>query len=179
MAARGTKIPLTPGQAVTLHGWLRPRENLSWTDVLANSSWTMEYLTETVKIPKELLHRLQPDILAWIKAGRVKMEQGGSFLTVWAAHPTKDLKADLADVISFRWSAKAMRNSGMTYSDLMEVGMTYETMSLFPYTLFEWGTLGFSKTDAEAVPAHVLGRLFRMTKPDVLRCLSSPQISRD
>ena len=56
-------------------------------------------------------------------------------------------------------------------SDLREAGMTHETMGLFPFTLYEWSTLGFSRTDAEAVPAHVLGRLFGMTKPDVLRCL--------
>ena len=112
--------------------------------------------------------RVLADILAWIKAGMVKMKNVGSFLTVGAAHPTKDLTADLADVISFRWSAKgdanSLRNSGMTYSDLMEVGMTHETMSLFQYTLFEWDALGFSKTDAEAVPSHFLGLLLPSLK---------------
>ena len=40
-------------------------------------------------------------------------------------------------------------------------------MGLFPFTLYKWSTMGFSGTDAEAVPAHVLGRLLGMTKPDV------------
>ena len=56
-----------------------------------------------------------------------------------------------------------MRASGGTYSDLKEAGMTHETMGLFPFTLQEWGTLRFSRTGAEAVPAHVLERLFGMT----------------
>ena len=76
-----------------------------------------------------------------------------------------------ADTAASLWKAKTMRASGVTYSDLREAGMTHETMGLFPFTLYEWSTLGFSRTDAEAVPAHVLGRLFGMTKPDVLRCL--------
>ena len=165
------KTPLTPRQSVTIHGWLKPNETLSWTDVLANGALTMQYLTQTANIPKELLHRMQPDITAWLKAGRVTLEEAPGFLTVWAAHPIKDLKADLADIAAFRWKAKTMRASGVTYSDLKEGGMTHETMGLFPFTLYEWSTLGFSSTDAEAVPAHVLGRLFGMTKLDVLRCL--------
>ena len=167
------KIPLTAGQAVTIHGWLRPKETLSWTDVLANGALTMEFLHKTTNIPKELLHRMQPDISAWLKAGRVTLEEAPSFLSVWAAHPIRDLKADLADVAAFGWNAKTMRTSGVTYCDLKDAGMTYETMALFGYTLYEWSTLGFSKTDAEGVPALALARLFGMTKPDVLRCLNS------
>ena len=81
------KIPLTPGQSVTIHWWLKPKETLSWTDVLANGNLTMQYLTQTANIPKELLHRMQPDIMAWLKAGRVTLEEAPCFLTVWAAHP--------------------------------------------------------------------------------------------
>ena len=165
------KIPLTPGQAVTIHGWLRPKETLSWTDVLANSALTLDYLHRSANIPKELLHRMQPDITAWLKAGRVAVEEAPSSISVWAAHPIRDLKADLADVAAFKWNAKTMRTSGVTYGDLKEAGMTHETMGLFGYTLYEWSTLGFSRSDAEGVPAHVLGRLFGMAKVDVLRCL--------
>lgn len=166
------KIPLTPGQAVTVHGWLRPKETLSWTDVLANPALTMGYLHKSANIPHELLHKMQPDITAWLKAGRVSVEEAPSFISVWAAHPIRDLKADLADVAAFNWSAKTMKSSGVTYGDLREAGMTHETMGLFRYTLYDWSTLGFSRTDAEAVPAPVLGRLFRMAKVDVLRCLA-------
>ena len=165
------KIPLTAGQAVTVHGWFRPKETLSWTDVLGNQDLTMQYLNKTIRIPLSLLHKMQPDITAWIKSGRASMEEAPVFLSVWAAHPIKDLKADLGDIVGFKWKAKTMRESGVTYSDLMEAGMTHETMALFNYTLYEWMLLGFSKTDAEAVPAHILGRLFNMTKPDVLRVL--------
>jgi hypothetical protein len=164
-------IPLTPGQAVTIHGWLRPKEWLSWTDVLASPGLTMQYLNETANIPKELLHRMQPDITAWLRAGRVHMDDAPTFMHLWAAHPIRDLKADLGDVIAFQWNARTMRGSGVTYSDLRDAGMTHDTMALFGYTLYEWSTLGFSRADAESMPAASLARLFQLTKADVLRCL--------
>jgi hypothetical protein len=171
MKKSGIKIPLTPGQAVTIHGWMRPRTHLTWTDVLANADLTMEYLHGHTRIPKELLHRMQPDIKAWLQAGRITPSDAPSFAHLWAAHPVKDLRSDLGDIIGFGWDAKTMRQTGMTYSDLREVGMTHEMMGLFKYTLYEWSTLGFSRADAEAVEAATLARLFCLTKPDVLRCL--------
>ena len=164
-------IPLTPGQSVTIHGWMRPKPSLSWMDVLANEGLTMEYLHCHTKIPKELLHRMQPDIQAWVKAKRAKLSEAPSFIHIWAAHPVKDLKADLGDIVDFQWDAKTMRQAGMGYGDLKEVGMTYEMMGVFKYTLYEWSTLGFSRADAEGVDAPTLTRLFCLTKQDVLRCL--------
>ena len=164
-------IPLTPGQSVTIHGWLRPKDTLTWTDVLGNEKLSMDFLHSTTKIPKELLHRLQPDIKAWVQAGRVRVEDAPSFIHIWAAHPIKDLKADLADVIGFHWDAKTMRKVGLTYADLCEAGMTHETMALFGYTLYDWSTLGFGKAEAEPVSVADTWRLFHMHKTDVLKCL--------
>jgi hypothetical protein len=171
MKKSGIKIPLTPGQAVTIHGWMRPKDTLSWMDVLSNEQLNMNYLHIHTKIPKELLHRMQPDIKAWVQANRANLSDAPSFIHIWAAHPIKDLKADLGDIIGFHWNAKTMRQAGVTYGDLREAGMTHETMGLFGYTLYEWSTLGFSRADADTVPAPVLTRLFCLTKMDVLRCL--------
>ena len=165
------RIPLTPGQAVTIHGWINPKETLSWMDILANPDLSIKFLTTTTKIPKELLHRLQPDITAWVRAERVSLAEVPKYLNTWVAHPLRDLKADLGDIMELKWDAKTMRTAGVTYSDLKEAGMTHDTMGLFDYTLYDWSTLGFSKTDAESLPAHALGRLFGMTKHDVIRCL--------
>ena len=42
-----SKIPLTAGQAVTVHGWIRARTCLSWGDVLADDRMTFRFLNET------------------------------------------------------------------------------------------------------------------------------------
>ena len=165
------KIPLTPGQSVTIHGWMRPKDTLSWMDVLSNEKLTMEYLHTYTKIPNELLHRMQPDIKAWVQSNKASLSSPSFPFKVWDAHPIKDLNADLGDIIGYRWGAKTMRQAGVTYGDLREGGMTHETMGLFGYTLYEWSLLGFSKSDADGMPAPTLARLFSLTKADVLRCL--------
>ena len=167
-----THIPLTPGQSVTIHGWLRPKDTLCWTDVLANGSLTMDFLNNKTKITKELLHHMQPDIKAWVQSGRVRIEDAPQFMHVWPAHPFNDLKADLDDVINFKWDAKTMRATGVAYSDLCDAGMTHETMAFFGYTLYEWSTLGFGRAEAELLSVPDTWRLFHMNKADVLRCLA-------
>jgi hypothetical protein len=150
---------------------MRPKNTLSWMDVLSNEKLSMEYLHTHTKIPKELLHRMQPNIKAWVQANRAHLSDIPSFIHVWAAHPIKDLKADLGDIMGFNWNAKTMRQVGVCYEDLKEIGMTHEAMAMFGYTLYEWSTLGFTRADADAIDAPTLTRLFRMTKFDVLRCL--------
>ena len=163
------RIPLTAGQIVTIHGWLAPKETLSWTDVLGDEHLTFSFLHQHACISKELLHRLQPDIGAWVSAKRVELSDMPA-LTLWGAHPTRDLKADLGDLIGMGWGAQAMRKAGVTYSDLLEAGMTPASMQLFGYTLYDWSTLGFSETDAMRLTAPELGRLFGLTRGDVSRC---------
>ncbi len=163
------KIPLTPGQMVTIHGWMTPKETLSWTDVLYNERLTFSFLHCHACISKEHLHRLQPDITAWVSAKRVEL-QDAPMLTLWGAHPIRDLKADLGDLINLGWKAAAMQKAGVTYTDLLEAGMTPASMILFGYTLYDWSTLGFTEPDASGLTAPELGRLFGLTRADVSRC---------
>ena len=163
------RIPLTAGQSVTIHGWLTPKETLSWNDVLADETLTFSFLHGHARISKELLHRLQPDIAAWVSAKRVELHDT-PHLTPWGAHPIRDLKADLGDMAELGWSALGMRQAGVTYADLVEIGMTPVSMQLFGYTLYDWSTLGFSESDAARLSAPELGRLFGLTRADASRC---------
>ena len=170
------RIILSPGQAVTIHGWMAPKETLTWNDVIGNERLTVKFLTGTAKVSKELLHKVQPDLMAWLKAGRVTLPETHELLGVWTAHPIKDLKADFADIVALKWGAQTMRMAGVTYQDLRESGMTNDTMGLFALTLYDWSTLGFSRSDAEAIPAAHLCRTFGMQKADVIRCLKGSSL---
>jgi len=164
------RIPLTAGQAVTIHGWLQPKETLSWVDVLGNPTLTFSFLVSQTRIPVELLHRLQPDINAWVSASRVRLEDIPA-LTLWGAHPLRDLNADLGDLIHMEWPACVLCRAGVTYADLVDAGMTHDSMGLFGFTLREWGSLGFGPADAERLQASALARLFNLTPADVCKCL--------
>lgn len=164
------KIPLTAGQAVTIHGWINPKETLSWVDVLANQELSFSFLNTHTRIPRELLHRMQPDIAAWVHAGRVRAEDTPA-LAPWRAHPIRDLKADLGDLINLRWPASVLAKSGVTYADLVDAGMTHESMGLFGYTLCDWSALGFMAKDAERLSAAACARLFNLPPAEVVKCL--------
>jgi hypothetical protein len=60
---------------------------------------------------------------------------------------------------------------GVVYEELLELGLTPETMNLFNYTLMMWFSVGFKRHHAEVVPPNTLFRLFGMSKMDVLACL--------
>lgn len=165
------KLPLTPGQAVTVHGWVRARQWLTWADVLVDAKLTFGFLTGTCKLSEASLHLLQPDMAAWVKAGRVSLEDCPR-LGPWGAHPIRDLRADLADIIRMGWTAEALGRLGVTYEDLVGVGLLPESMPLFSgVTLMGWAGLGFRREHADRIAPAVLYRLFGMAKPDVLGCL--------
>ena len=163
------RIKLTAGQSVTIHGWMHPKDSLSWGDVVADDRLTFSFLRDYTQISPVLLHRLQPDICAWVSSKRVDLLDTPT-LTPWGAHPIRDLKADLGDIVHMGWKAHTLRAFGVTYSDLVEVGMTPDSMILFGFTLYDWGILGFSEADAAGFSAPALGRLFGLTRADVSRC---------
>jgi hypothetical protein len=163
------RIKLTAGQAVSVHGWWRARESLTWPDVLAKEGLTLAYLL-SLNIPEQDLHLLQPDLQAWIRAERAGLADCPR-MRLWEAHPIRDFKADLADLISMGWPPDSLARMGVGYADLQALGVTPETMGLFNYTLLMWATLGFQRAHAEHVPPNTLFRLFKMSKQDVLASL--------
>ncbi len=164
------KIPLTPGQAVTAHGWIRARRCLTWGDVLSNDALTFKFLLATVRLPEHTLFALQPDLEAWVRAERATLEDAPHMLA-WGAHPIRDFRADLADLIRMGWSPDAFKRLGVTMDDLTAVGLTPDNMRIFGFTLHGWATLGMTRAYAERIPMHTLYQLFRVPRPDVLASL--------
>lgn len=174
------KIPLTPGQAVTIHGWFAPKDTLVWHDLLPKPHLTFRYLTDTCKLPRELLHVLQPDGAEWIRCDRATLADAPALAPHWGnAHPVHDFHADVVEILAQAWPAATLRATGVTYDDLMAAaGMTVDTMARFNFSLYDWTTLGFGLRHAHALaalgpsPDAVCLRLFRMPHADVLRVLA-------
>ena len=92
-------------------------------------------------------------------------------MRAWDAHPIRDFKADLADLVGMHWPHETLSRMGVTYEDLQGLGLTPETMNLFGYTLMMWASIGLRRSHAEAIPPNTLYRMFGMTKQDVLASL--------
>lgn len=164
------RIVLTPGQAVLAHGWIRAREYLTWSDILNHEHLTFSYLCETMRISEMMLHHLQPDLQAWIKNHKVRLEDCPR-MSLWGAHPIKDFNADLADLVRMRWQTHQFKAMGVTYDSLLQLGLTAETMVLFGFTLVNWTEIGFRRTHCENIPEAILFRLFTLSKQQVMGCL--------
>ena len=164
------RILLTPGQAVTAHGWTKAREFLTWGDVLNNERLTFRFMVDVMKMNDINLHNLQPDLQSWIKHKKVDLEDC-PLLHLWDAHPIKDFGADLADLIRMRWQADVYKKLGVYYDSLVEIGLTPETMILFGFTLMNWASIGFTRAHCENIPEYIVHRLFMMQKTQVLSCL--------
>ena len=163
------RIVLTPGQAVTIHGWWRARQGLTWGDVLSNERLNFVSLL-SYNLTEQDLYVLQPDLQAWVRAGKAMLKDCPR-MRAWDAHPVRDFKADLSDIIRADWSAETLARTGVTYEDLLTLGITPEAMPLFRYTLMMWTNLGFRRHHAEKVPANQLFSLFGLSKQEILSCL--------
>jgi hypothetical protein len=160
------RIDLTPGQAVTIHGWLGVRTYLTWSDVLGNPTCTFAFLT-SIGICENKLYVLQPDLQAWVRSERASLADCPR-MKLWDAHPIRDFKADLADIIRATWPAEVMARMNVTYDDLIELGLTPGTMTLFNYTLMDWTNIGIRRHHIERIPASLVFQLFDMTVTAVL-----------
>jgi hypothetical protein len=163
------RVSLTPGQAVTIHGWMRARQTLTWSDVLSLPTINYEKLL-SYNLSEQILYVLQPDLQAWIRQGKAALSDCPRMRT-WDAHPIRDFKADLADMVSMHWPYETLTRMGVTYDDLLQLGLTSETMGLFGYTLMMWACIGFKRVHAEPMPRNTLFRLFGMAKEDIMSSL--------
>lgn len=163
------RIHLTPGQAVSVHGWLRARQTLTWGDVIVGDKLVFSRLLG-FNVSEQNLYVLQPDLQAWVLSGRAVLADCPR-MRPWDAHPIRDFKADLADLVGMHWPHETLTRMGVTYDDLLGLGLTADTMALFGYTLLMWACLGFRRSHAEGIPQNTLIRMFGMTRQEVLASL--------
>lgn len=162
-------ITLTPGQAVTLHGWWSPSLSLHWRDVVEKDDITFRRCRE-VNIPLKQLHLLQPDVAQWVQYGGLTVAHAQEVCDLWQCNPITDLRADLADVLSMGWKAETLRRMGVTYAHLCEAGMTPETMRMFGFSMLGWINLGFRTEDLRLFTDAQVTAVFLLSRQAAERC---------
>ena len=162
-------IELTPYQAIKIHGWLRPRMSLRWTDVMERPDLTLNRLLE-LELTTEQLYALQPLVDMWVQHGDVGIHHV-EVMSKWPLKPLLHLRCDLADIMNMKWSAETMKKAGITFSELCGLGMTPQTMTIFGYTLIGWISLGMRSIHIEPWDDQMCIQVFGLKKSDILRCL--------
>lgn len=163
-------IVLTPGQAVTLFGWLRPRESLRWQDVVEAERLTFAFLRKCGLTPKQL-HALQPDMSQWARYGGVKLQDAADMVPLWSTNPVQDLRLDIADIIQAQLPSEKLRLLGITFDSMCDMGLSPDLMRLFGYTLQGWINLGLRRTHIEAMTDWQCIMVFNMQRTMALQCL--------
>jgi hypothetical protein len=166
-------IRLTPGQSVYLHGWFTPLETLSWGDVVAKPAITFDRC-RSANLSLAQLHALQPDGAEWVRHGEVGLRHAEDMAGLWGLHPLADLRADLADLLALRPASAALRKMGVTYDDLVGVGMTPETMVLFGFTALGWASLGLRRGHLAHFTDAQIHYVFGLTRAAAEHCFLEP-----
>jgi hypothetical protein len=166
-------VRLTPGQSVYLHGWWTPLETLSWGDVVAKEAITFDRC-RAANLSLAQLHALQPDGAEWVRHGGVGLRHAEDMAALWRLHPLADLRADLADLLALRPASAALRKMGVSYDDLVGVGMTPETMVLFGYTALGWASLGFRRSHLALFTDAQIHYVFGLTRAAAEHCFLEP-----
>lgn len=159
-------VSLTPYQSVMIHGWLRPILVLQWKHVLANKNLTWSFL-RNLELSPETLKSLQPDPNEWANHTPINLHYCRD-MVCFPLHPIHHLHASIEQIISMRWSPDELASFGVTYHELVKIGMSPEIMMFFGYKIVGWQRLGMTIKDLKDFNTNQLLQLFSgMTKTQI------------
>jgi hypothetical protein len=156
-------IPLTAYQAISIYGWAQPIRILDWTIVKEHRLRFAKMFSE-LKIPVQELKKLQPRKQEWLKEGLMVAEDLPHLLP-WKVHAFHDLDMSLAEVMcNGPPSAAFLKETGVTFQQMQEKGLTSDLMKLFPYTVSDWRALGMGRDFLDTLSDVACGQIFHMPK---------------
>lgn len=160
-------IRLGPAQSTRVHGWGdKLKTTLTWRDVEDREDIDFDLLMSANVDPREL-KRLNPDTRAWVQHAGCRAQHAKEMLA-WPAHPLLDLGGDLSDIIALRATSKQLKQMGVTYRQLRDVGLTPETMRLMNLNFQGWIDMGMTNDDTvNHFTDAQLGRVFLLTRAAV------------
>ena len=162
-------IDLTPTQAVNIYGYLKPLRILNWKTVADREDLTFKKLYR-LGLTEKQLYQLQSNKHIWIKDKGLTLEDI-QFVPSWKIHVTRDMHATLPRIAMMNLSAEFLQHSGVTFQDLVDVGLTINLIPILHLNLMSWIQLGLHKdflrdmTDTQSIA------LFHMPTHLVMQCV--------
>lgn len=162
-------IDLTASQAVYLYGIWYPLRVLNWATVLEKRELTFRTLY-TIGLTPDDLRIMQPNKMAWINAGRIKLSDI-ILVPSWRIHATIDMNATIVDIARLGLSAEYLQETGVSFTDLVDAGLTLNLMMIFKFDLVTWVHLGLYRdfikelTDVQSIS------MFSLPTTSVMMCV--------
>jgi hypothetical protein len=144
---RAMAIELTPYQSIMIHGWSRPSSVLAWKHVVGNEALTWQFL-RSLGLSPEKLKTLQPSPEEWVRHGNVQLPMVTDMLC-FPVHPILHLRADISELWQLKLPSHLLEAMGVTYPQLVDIGMTRQIMARWSFSLHRWRSLGFTEDDLQ------------------------------
>lgn len=155
-------------QSIQLFGYRRqPILTLSWSDV-KRENFTWRDLRD-LNIKAEDLQQLQPDKQEWLQRGGVNMQDLKDML-IFPVNPLVDFGADLGELWNMQCSVDEMLKMQITYTQLVQKGITPAIMAAFRLPLSGWVQLGFQQQHAACMHPDETQLIFGLD-PTELMCI--------
>tara|TARA_B100001758_G_scaffold247962_1_gene269292 strand:+ start:23482 stop:24018 length:537 start_codon:yes stop_codon:yes gene_type:complete len=171
-------LEVSAKQSIAIFGWWdQPRKIVTWDD-LTRQNWSWRRLRTELKFTPLELFKLQKDKNAWITRGSLTLHDLPE-MTIFPVNPFTDMKADLGEVWSMRWTASQLADMHVTYSEMRDRGLSPQIMSHFNFSLSSWFSLGFRHGDAQKFSDESSLMVFGVSQAELVKILSdfSPEIT--
>ena len=162
-------VNLTAQQSVAIYGFKQPLRVLNWKIVADREDLTFKKLYGLGLTEKQLLV-LQPEKNIWIKDKGLQLADI-TLVPSWKIHVTRDMHASIVEIAMLNMTPEFLQNSGVTFTDLVNSGLTLNLMMILKFNLTSWIHLDLYRdflkdlTDVQSIA------LFSLPKNMVLQCV--------
>jgi len=170
-------VNLTSQQSVQIYGYTQPLRVINWKVVADREDLTFKKLFG-LGLTEKQLQVLQPDKHVWINDKGLQLCDI-TLVPSWKIHVTRDMHATIVEVAMMNLSSEFLQKSGVTFTDLVNSGLTLNLMMIMKFNLTAWIHLGLYRdflkdlTDVQSIA------LFSLPKNMVLQCVLENSSNQD
>jgi hypothetical protein len=163
-------VKLSASQAIEIYGMWNPKQLLSWRQIVDHQDLTWKRLRD-LGLSVNDLYKLQPDAEPWIEQKLIEIDDITEMST-WNIHPIRHMHCSLSQLAVLRWPADVFIRVGVTFDDLLAIGLTVQSIPIFGFTLLHWSYMGLKRHHIESASELDCVQVFGMKKSQVLCSLS-------
>jgi hypothetical protein len=162
-------VNLSAQQSIAIYGYQQPLRVLNWKIIVDREDLTFKKLYSLGLTEKQLI-TLQPDKKIWIDDKGLSLNDI-TLVPSWKIHVTRDMNASIVEIAMLNLSSDYLQYSGVTFTDLVNAGLTLNLMMILKFNLTAWVHLGLYReflkdlTDVQSIA------LFQLPKNMVLQCV--------
>ena len=164
-----SSVEVLASQAIVFYGWRYPMRRVDWKEVFVRKDMTVRKLMD-IGFTEEQLFIIQPNKHEWISEKRLELIDI-TLVPSWKVHATRDMEADIVAIACCDLSAAFLQETGVSFEDLVQAGLTLNLMMIFKFDLTSWIHLGLYRGFIQELTDVQSLSLFSMPTSSVMLCV--------